>query len=245
MTARALTALTGRPWHAGLAALVTGLLLGPLSRATTVAVAAGLLGAALLVGRPRLGTLTAIALLAGGMASCARLAQVDRTQLRTGHAAALRAALVEPPRARPHAGWSAAASVSAGPGRGERLVLRAGRWVQAPRAGVGDVLDLRGTLRPLAPFEAHERVRGAHAALVVRRAALTGRRRGGLRGELDGVRRRAEAGVTAGLPPPQGALARGMVLGQDDALSETVRDDFRASGLSHLLRWCRVAIRGF
>jgi competence protein ComEC len=52
---------------------------------------------------------------------------------------------------------------------------------------------------------------------------------------VDGVRLRAERAVTAGLPPPQAALARGMVLGQDDALDDTTRNEFRASGLSHLL----------
>ena len=34
---------------------------------------------------------------------------------------------------------------------------------------------------------------------------------------------------------PKAALARGMVLGQDEAIDETVRDEFRASGLAHLL----------
>ena len=46
---------------------------------------------------------------------------------------------------------------------------------------------------------------------------------------------RAERAVAAGLPPPDAALARGMVLGQDEAIAEGVREDFRESGLAHLL----------
>jgi competence protein ComEC len=41
--------------------------------------------------------------------------------------------------------------------------------------------------------------------------------------------------VAAGLPPPEAALARGMVLGQDERIDETTRQDWRDSGLSHLL----------
>ncbi|HEV2753387.1 MAG TPA: ComEC/Rec2 family competence protein, partial [Solirubrobacteraceae bacterium] len=63
----------------------------------------------------------------------------------------------------------------------------------------------------------------------------TGGRRGGLAGALDRVRERAEAAVSRGLPAELGALARGMVLGQDDALSEDLREAMRASGLAHLV----------
>lgn len=34
---------------------------------------------------------------------------------------------------------------------------------------------------------------------------------------------------------PNAALIRGMVLGQDEAIDPLVRDDFRASGLAHIL----------
>ena len=52
---------------------------------------------------------------------------------------------------------------------------------------------------------------------------------------LDGVRARTERALTGGVPAPQGALARGMVLGQDGALTDDVREDFRATGLAHLV----------
>jgi competence protein ComEC len=54
-------------------------------------------------------------------------------------------------------------------------------------------------------------------------------------GAIDAMRRRAEVALSADLPGPKAALARGMVLGQDEAISESVRDEFRASGLAHLL----------
>src|SRR5918998_3952694 len=49
------------------------------------------------------------------------------------------------------------------------------------------------------------------------------------------MRDRAERGVAAGLPPPEAALARGMVLGQDERIDESTRQDWRDSGLAHLL----------
>src|SRR4051812_45596879 len=60
-------------------------------------------------------------------------------------------------------------------------------------------------------------------------------RRGGIAGIVDATRRRAEAAVAAGLSSGRAALARGMVLGEDGDVSEDTRDDFRRSGLAHLL----------
>jgi competence protein ComEC len=59
--------------------------------------------------------------------------------------------------------------------------------------------------------------------------------RSGLTGFLDRARSRAEDGLTAGLDPPEAALARGFVLGQDEAIDPLVRESFRRSGLAHLL----------
>jgi competence protein ComEC len=101
--------------------------------------------------------------------------------------------------------------------------------------GIGAEVLARGTLERLEPWESYEARRGAHAALEAGQIRLTGRWRGGLAGVIDRIRRTAEQGVSAGLPPPQAALARGMVLGQDDALDEETREAFRASGLSHVL----------
>ena len=88
------------------------------------------------------------------------------------------------------------------------------------------MLAIEGRLAPLGPQDAYERRRGTHALLLRRAIRATGARRGGLLGALDGVRARTERALTRGMPAPQGALARGMVLGQDGALT-----DERARGL--------------
>jgi competence protein ComEC len=49
------------------------------------------------------------------------------------------------------------------------------------------------------------------------------------------MRERAQRAVVAGMSPADGALLRGMVLGQDEAIDTALRDDFRDSGLAHLL----------
>jgi competence protein ComEC len=84
-------------------------------------------------------------------------------------------------------------------------------------------------------FDSYQRRRGALAAVEVSRFRETGERRGGAVGAVDTVRRRAEAGLDEGLAAPEAALLRGMVLGQDEALGDDVRDDFKRSGLAHVL----------
>lgn len=49
------------------------------------------------------------------------------------------------------------------------------------------------------------------------------------------IRQRAEAGLGRGMPAREAALARGFVLGEDDGVDAGTREDFRRSGLSHLL----------
>ena len=130
----------------------------------------------------------------------------------------------------------AAARLLAGPGRGERVLVRAPAHARWPAgAGPGAELAIRGRLAELGPFDAYERRRNAHALLRALSIAATGRRRGGVAGMLDGVRTRTERALTSGVPQPQGGLARGMVLGQDGALSEDLREDFRVTGLAHLV----------
>ena len=84
-------------------------------------------------------------------------------------------------------------------------------------------------------FAAHLRGRGISGELDVERVRLTGARRGGVAGALDGLRRRAERSVAAGLPKADAALALGMVLGEDEEVDSATRDDWRDAGLSHLL----------
>jgi competence protein ComEC len=83
-------------------------------------------------------------------------------------------------------------------------------------------------------FQAFLRSRGIGREVRVESLALIGRR-GGFAGVVDSMRRRAEDGISAALPPDLAALARGMVLGEDGDVEEATRDDFRRSGLAHLL----------
>ena len=96
-------------------------------------------------------------------------------------------------------------------------------------------MQLAGFVAPLGKYDAFQARRGAHAALEVDRLRRTDVWRGGVAGGLDRVRRRAEAGLARGVPDEEAALLRGMVLGQDERLSEAVRTEFQRSGLAHLL----------
>jgi competence protein ComEC len=49
------------------------------------------------------------------------------------------------------------------------------------------------------------------------------------------IRARAETALGRGMPPRETQLARGFVLGEDEGIDEATVEDFRRSGLSHLL----------
>jgi competence protein ComEC len=51
----------------------------------------------------------------------------------------------------------------------------------------------------------------------------------------DQIRARAELALGEGMPAREAALARGFVLGQDEAIDDATVEDFRRAGLSHLL----------
>ena len=179
----------------------------------------------------------AVAVLLGAVVADARLAALDRTALRPwlGHAADVRAVVLEPPRRRSFGRFVTLARVVAGPGRGERVLVRGARGSGVERLATGEEARVVGGWRPLPDFESAARRRGAHALIAATTARWTGTRRAGVAGALDGVRRRADRALSTGVPPPLAALARGMVLGEDEALDEQMRDDFRASGLAHLV----------
>ena len=233
----ALDALRAHPRHLVLAALAAGLLAGPLAAPPTVL----LLGfaAAVLAGRPPLALLAAVAVLAGALGAQARLHALDRTRLPPlfGATVAARVVLLEQPRP-VRFGHTALARLAGNPSHppsGERVMLRIGQRVAWPPAPTGALVDVRGRLRALGPFESHYARRGAHAAISLDAAAATPLRRGGALGVVDGIRTRAEHALSAGLPHPQAALLRGMTLGQDEALDERTREEFRISSLAHVL----------
>jgi competence protein ComEC len=157
-----------------------------------------------------------------------------------GERVAGRAELRETPRPGPF-GASAVVELTDGPQRGVRLLARLPRSVSLPHgAGPGLKLAMAGRFERVAPaahgfdFAAHLRRRGIAGELAVERVRVTGRR-GGLAGALDRIRRQAERAIAAGLAPGLGALATGMVLGGDEGIATSVRDDFRDSGLAHVL----------
>jgi competence protein ComEC len=225
--AAAQDALAGHPRHLLLAALVAGLLAGPAS-AAALAAAITLVLVAVRDAPLVFGAL--VALLAGAAIAEARLAALDRGALAFGDVTA-RATLLEHPRTRAFNTRVAAVQV-----RGERVLVKASARVRWPQHTTpGTILAIEGRLAALGPNDAYERRRGTHALLVAGTIRPTGAHRGGVLGALDAVRDRSERALTAGVPAEQGALARGMVLGQDAALTDDVREDFRTTGLAHLV----------
>jgi competence protein ComEC len=223
------------PRHLLLAALVAGLLTGPRWALALAATALLALALARTTG-VALGALAALVVGAGF--ADARLAALDRSALAPllDRAVNVRATLLEHPRTRRFGTRVVATRLLSQPGRGERMLIRVPSRVRWPtRAGPGSELILRGRLTALGPHDAHERRRNAHALLRAHVIRLTGRKRGGLSGALDTVRGRTERALSAGAPVAQAALARGMVLGQDAALPDDLRQDFRVTGLAHLV----------
>jgi competence protein ComEC len=236
------------PRHVAIAALCAGLLLAgrPL-----VAAAGGLCVAVVLVTwmRPA-ATALVLALIvlppAGAQLGSARLAGIDRSAVAAyaGSAVVLRGHVVK--RERESFGTSRLRVRTTG-------VRARGRWratgglVQVRvrrrlvRMAIGDEVVAAGRLAPpgaeaqASGYAKYLRRAGVRVVLHADRVRLTGRRRGGLPGVIDAVRRRAEAGVSAGLGDAQGALARGMVLGADEDIPQRMSDDFKRSGLAHLL----------
>jgi competence protein ComEC len=225
--------LRTHPRHVVLGALVTGLLAAPLEPRLVLVLA---LAAAMLAGRPAVALLAAGAVLAGALGAHARLAGLDRTQLspQFGRVVTTRVVLLEQPRAVRY-GHVVLVRVAGGAGAGERVMLRIGEHVAWPAARTGAVLAVQGRMRPLGPFEQYEARRGAHAALSLDAVAATGVPRGGALGLVDAIRTRAERALSVGLPAAQAALLRGMTLGQDEALDDATREDFRRSSLAHVL----------
>lgn len=215
------------------------------------------LAAAALAGRPGLAVAALAAVLVGAVGGQLRLASLDRTtltpllyttvtadvtlleqprpvQFGSTALASLRTLAHAPAGSAGAAAAEGAAGAEGSTGAGERVMLRIRQATVWPAAATGTVVRVHGRLRRLGPFEQHYVRKGAHAAITVDAAAATGARRGGLWRLVDTVRGRAEVALAEGLDVPQAALLRGMALGQDEALSERTRDEFRTAGLSHL-----------
>jgi competence protein ComEC len=232
-----LAALRAHPRHLVLGAAVAGLLAAPLAPQLVLLIA---FAAGALAGRPVLALLAAAAVLSGALGAQARLAALDHSQLQPlfGTTVTVRVVLLEQPRPVRYGHTALVHVPSLAPssgGGGERIMLRIGERVAWPTAATGTILDVRGRLRALGPFEQYYARRGAHAAISLDAVATTGTRRAGAMGFVDGIRTRAERALSSGLPQRQAALLRGMTLGQDEALDERTRKEFRISSLAHVL----------
>src|SRR4051812_40600703 len=101
---------------------------------------------------------------------------------------------------------------------------------------IGTEVAVSGTIQAPPPWEADYLARfGIGEVLRADRIRPTGRRRGGAVGVLDGIRGRADSALERGTPDPEAALLRGFLLGEDDRLDPQTVDDFKRSGLAHLL----------
>jgi competence protein ComEC len=104
----------------------------------------------------------------------------------------------------------------------------------------GAVLETVATVRLPRPAEhgfdetTWLRRHGVHVVLHADRWRIVGRR-GGLGGIADRLRRTLAGSVAPGLHGERRAIVEGVVLGDEQALSEDLRERFRASGLYHLL----------
>jgi competence protein ComEC len=118
-----------------------------------------------------------------------------------------------------------------------RLELPLGR---APPRGA--ILELVASVRRPRPaegdraFDEEEYLRrqGAHAILRAGWFREVGRR-GGLAGFADRLHRALARSLAPGQTGERRAVVAGVVLGEDEGLADDLRDDFRASGLYHLL----------
>lgn len=198
-------------------------------------VAAVLLLVALFVRGGRAGTLSLAVIgitgaLAGLMVGGARLDRIDRNALDgpSGPAVLAGFATESPSSSRGTARFGFDSQ------EGRVLVEARSADVSGIRAGLG--LEIRGRLDPAADWQRGDlERRGIRMILRAGRIATTGGRREGLTGIVDRMRDRALTALGASVPDREGALSRGFVLGDVSGIDARTTEDFRRSGLSHLL----------
>jgi len=100
----------------------------------------------------------------------------------------------------------------------------------------GDAVRASGVIRDPSAFERERLARlGIRNVLAARAIEVQPGRRSGIAGVLDEIRARAERALTDGTPAATASLLLGFVLGQEEGIAETTVDDFKVSGLAHLL----------
>jgi competence protein ComEC len=233
------------PAHVLAAALCLGLAAANLTRVHTLAFACALaVSTGLLVvasAAARFAIFATLLCLLGWWWASARLDALDRSQLSTYVDRAGRAIVVV--TTRPSVGRFDVRAQGrlqrfAGRPMNERVQLEFPRGRAPPEQGA--MLDVLAVVKlPRPPAEGFDertwlRRHGVHVVLHVDEWTAIGKR-GGLGGLADAVRTRLERAIAPGLAGERRAVLQGIVLGDDDALSDELRRDFRASGLYHLL----------
>jgi competence protein ComEC len=225
-------------YHLCAGAIAAGLAVAPASAEVAAVVAGGGLLALWGAGRARAGVVFVVLVLGGAGAGELRLDAIDAPGERLEAFAPVDAEAVLLERPRP-TGARTSATVRLDSGA-KLLAVTDGAWPGPDEPGA--VVHVRGIAKPPVRAEAsrfdwpaHLRRRGIAHELHLTSVESTGRLRGGLAGAVDSARRRAERAIDRALPPEESALMRGMVLGQDEAIDPLTRDDWRDSGLAHLL----------
>lgn len=193
------------------------------------------LAAALFVDRGRLrgGSLALVALaaaLAGLLIGGARLTAIDGGALRAepGPAVLSGFATGSPSDSQGTARFAFDST------RGKVLVEASSGQAGGVVPGLG--MEIHGELEP-APDWMRGDLRRKGIAMVLRADRLrpNGATRGGIAGMIDQLRDRAFAALAVAVPDREAALSRGFVLGDDSDVDQGTVEDFRNSGLAHLL----------
>jgi competence protein ComEC len=231
------------PAHVAVGSLCLGLAAANLGRerALSIVAALGLVGAfALASPESRIVGIAVLAVAAGWWWGSARLDTLDRSPLSSLVGRAGRATIVV--TAQPRAGRfdiRATGAVQRFESRSihepVQLELPLGR--SPPQGAVLDALVV--VKEPRGPSHGFDertwlRRHGIHVVAGVDSWRVIGRR-GGLGGFADGLRRHFARSIAPGLAGERRAVLEGIVLGDDSALSDGVRRDFRVSGLYHIL----------
>jgi competence protein ComEC len=188
----------------------------------------------------RLGLLALSLALCGWWWGSARLNTIDRSPLRSELETAARARVIvtgAARRGRYDVRVPAVAVRYRELGLHEPVLLRLPLGRAPPEGAILDtvakVTEPRG---PKNGFDERTWLRrhGVHVVLRIRHWRMVGSR-GGLGGVADALRRRLRGSVARGLSGPRAAVIEGVVLGEDNGLSNELRQRFRAAGLYHLL----------
>jgi competence protein ComEC len=243
--ARARAAIRSRaPAHVLAGALCAGLAAANLTRvhALGLAVSLAAAGAAVAVPVPaaRLAFVAVLLALLGWWWGSARLDTLDRSPMlaQVGRAGRAVAVVVAPPvRGRFDVRVQGLLRRFDGVAVHERVQLELPLGRAPPQGAVIEALARVELPRgPSHGFDERTWLRrhGVHVVLRVDGWRPLGRR-GGLGGVADGIRGRLVRSIAPGLAGERRAVLEGIVLGDDSALSDGLRRDFRASGLYHLL----------